>query len=101
MFRFSTASCLVKTSQIEGKVWHRNTKCKGHNQDGRKGHDKERIRLINIKIGVLQSRKEEILREINEKLPSNVIKHVFSHLTRVRGRGFVKMATAKRIQDTN
>ena len=53
-----------------------------------KGLITERIRLINNKIGRLLDRKEEIVREINEQLPSNVSKHVFSHLTRVREREF-------------
>ena len=82
LFRFNTASCLVNTSQLEDKVWHNDTKCKRHYQDSRKGHDKERIILINNKLGVLQDRKEEILREIKEQLPINVSKHVFSHMTR-------------------
>ena len=47
---------------------------------------REIIRLINNNLGGLQDRKEELVREINEQLPSILSKHVFSHLTRVRER---------------
>ena len=36
---------------------------------------RERIRLINNKLGRLQDRKVELVREINKQLPSNVSKH--------------------------
>ena len=42
-----------------------------------KGLIRERIRLIN-KLEVLQDRKEELVQEINEQLPSNESKRVFA-----------------------
>ena len=49
---------------------------------------RERIRLINNKLGGLENQKVRITREVNEQLPSNVCTHVFSHLTRVRENEF-------------
>ena len=57
---------------------------------------RERIPLINNKLGRLQDRKVELVREINKQLPSNVSKHVFSHLTRVRERENLKFLNGDR-----
>ena len=80
----------IREIELEEKkiARHRNIKTQIA-RDIIKKAEKDLIReiiLINNNLGGLQDRKEELVREINKQLPSNVSKHVFSHLTKVRER---------------